>query len=168
MNQSSGQDKKKKVSVFSSRVDIRLMVLALTVSETHTTSLKRSVKAPLTYLQSFHLVFSCVVIVEEEETWTTREGLYLNISIMTIPCLSPHAPQGLAPDTRYLQGHDGKSCVCCVVCPVICDLHVLLNFFNSLTSGSASLIAVGNTSRSEFIKHLKRYSASSGHVSTPG
>lgn len=50
MNQSSGQDKKKKVSVFSSRVDIRLMVLALTVSETHTTSLKGSVKAPLTYL----------------------------------------------------------------------------------------------------------------------
>ncbi|XP_008326428.1 ceramide kinase-like protein [Cynoglossus semilaevis] len=71
---------------------------------------------------------------EEEETWTTREGLYLNISIMSIPCLSPHAPQGLAPDT-------------------------------SLTSGSASLIAVGNTSRSEFIKHLKRYSASSGHFS---
>uniref|UniRef100_A0A3P8V4W2 Ceramide kinase-like n=1 Tax=Cynoglossus semilaevis TaxID=244447 RepID=A0A3P8V4W2_CYNSE len=87
-------------------------------------------------IASFHLVFSCVVIVEEEETWTTREGLYLNISIMSIPCLSPHAPQGLAPDTRYLQG------------------------------GSASLIAVGNTSRSEFIKHLKRYSFSFSFVET--
>lgn len=33
-----------------------------------------------------------------------------------------------------------------------------------LANGSASLIAVGNTSRSEFIKHLKRYSSSSGQV----
>uniref|UniRef100_A0A8D3C2W2 Ceramide kinase-like n=1 Tax=Scophthalmus maximus TaxID=52904 RepID=A0A8D3C2W2_SCOMX len=65
-----------------------------------------------------------------EETWTTNQGLYLNISIMSIPCLSPHAPRGLAPNT-------------------------------SLANGSAALIAVGNTSRSEFIKHLKRYSSSS-------
>uniref|UniRef100_A0A3Q3XCB1 DAGKc domain-containing protein n=1 Tax=Mola mola TaxID=94237 RepID=A0A3Q3XCB1_MOLML len=56
------------------------------------------------------------------------------ISIMSIPCLSPHAPQGLAPNTR-------------------------------LANGSASLTAVGNTSRSEFIKHLKRYSSSSGQFS---
>lgn len=33
-----------------------------------------------------------------------------------------------------------------------------------LANGSASLIAVGNTSRSEFVKHLKRYSSSSGQV----
>ncbi|KAM3837952.1 ceramide kinase-like protein, partial [Diretmus argenteus] len=68
---------------------------------------------------------------EDEESWSTNQGLYLNISIMSIPCLSPHTPQGLAPNTR-------------------------------LANGSAALIAVGNTSRSEFIKHLKRYSSSSG------
>ncbi|KAM6955395.1 ceramide kinase-like protein [Lycodopsis pacificus] len=69
-----------------------------------------------------------------EESWTTNQGLYLSISIMSIPCLSPHAPRGLAPNT-------------------------------SLANGSAALIAVGNTSRSEFIKHLKRYSSSSGQFS---
>uniref|UniRef100_A0A8C2XR80 Ceramide kinase-like n=1 Tax=Cyclopterus lumpus TaxID=8103 RepID=A0A8C2XR80_CYCLU len=69
-----------------------------------------------------------------EASWTTNQGLYLSISIMSIPCLSPHAPQGLAPNT-------------------------------SLANGSAALIAVGNTSRSEFIKHLKRYSSSSGQFS---
>ncbi|XP_030284326.1 ceramide kinase-like protein isoform X2 [Sparus aurata] len=68
---------------------------------------------------------------EGEESWTTNQGLYLSISIMSIPCLSPHTPQGLAPNTR-------------------------------LANGSAALIAVGNTSRSEFVKHLKRYSSSSG------
>ncbi|XP_008280811.1 ceramide kinase-like protein [Stegastes partitus] len=71
---------------------------------------------------------------EGEESWTTNQGLYLSISIMSIPCLSPHAPQGLAPNT-------------------------------SVANGSAALIAVGNTSRSEFIKHLKRYSSSSGQFS---
>ncbi|XP_075937998.1 ceramide kinase-like protein [Anarhichas minor] len=71
---------------------------------------------------------------EVEESWTTNQGLYLSISIMSIPCLSPHAPRGLAPNT-------------------------------SLANGSAALIAVGNTSRSEFIKHLKRYSSSSGQFS---
>ncbi|XP_047226179.1 ceramide kinase-like protein isoform X2 [Girardinichthys multiradiatus] len=73
---------------------------------------------------------------EVEESWMTNQGLYLSISIMSIPCLSPHAPQGLAPNT-------------------------------SLDNGSASLIAVGNASRSEFIKHLKRYSGSSGQFSFP-
>lgn len=34
----------------------------------------------------------------------------------------------------------------------------------SLTNGSAALITVGNASRSEFIKHLKRYNSSSGQV----
>lgn len=38
---------------------------------------------------------------EGEESWTTNQGLYLSISIMSIPCLSPHAPRGLAPNTRY-------------------------------------------------------------------
>ncbi|XP_029314918.1 ceramide kinase-like protein isoform X2 [Cottoperca gobio] len=71
---------------------------------------------------------------EGEETWTTNQGLYLSISIMSVPCLSPHTPQGLAPNT-------------------------------SLANGSAALIAVGNTSRSEFVKHLKRYSSSSGQFS---
>nr|XP_046259996.1 ceramide kinase-like protein isoform X1 [Scatophagus argus] len=69
-----------------------------------------------------------------EESWTTNQGQYLSISIMSIPCLSPHTPQGLAPNT-------------------------------SLANGSAALIAVGNTSRSEFVKHLKRYSSSSGQFS---
>ncbi|XP_027146648.1 ceramide kinase-like protein isoform X2 [Larimichthys crocea] len=73
---------------------------------------------------------------EGEESWTTNQGLYLSISIMSIPCLSPHTPQGLAPNT-------------------------------SLANGSAALIAVGNTSRSEFIKHLKRYSGTSGQFSFP-
>ncbi|KAF7215396.1 ceramide kinase-like protein isoform X2 [Nothobranchius furzeri] len=73
---------------------------------------------------------------EVEDSWRTNQGLYLNISIMSIPCLSPHAPQGLAPNT-------------------------------SLANGSASLTAVGNASRSEFIKHLKRYSSSSGQFSFP-
>ncbi|CAB1431562.1 unnamed protein product [Pleuronectes platessa] len=71
---------------------------------------------------------------DPEETWTTNQGLYLNISIMSIPCLSPHAPRGLAPNT-------------------------------SLANGSATLTAVGNTSRSEFVKHLKRYNSSSGQFS---
>ncbi|KAM6934124.1 ceramide kinase-like protein [Xenentodon cancila] len=69
-----------------------------------------------------------------EESWRTSQGLYLSISIMSIPCLSPHAPRGLAPNT-------------------------------SLANGSASLIAVQNASRSEFIKHLKRYNSSSGEFS---
>ncbi|XP_062258042.1 ceramide kinase-like protein [Platichthys flesus] len=71
---------------------------------------------------------------DPEETWMTNQGLYLNISIMSIPCLSPHAPRGLAPNT-------------------------------SLANGSATLTAVGNTSRSEFVKHLKRYNSSSGQFS---
>uniref|UniRef100_A0A3Q3XNF1 DAGKc domain-containing protein n=1 Tax=Mola mola TaxID=94237 RepID=A0A3Q3XNF1_MOLML len=78
--------------------------------------------------------FLSSAIAEGEESWMTNQGLYLSISIMSIPCLSPHAPQGLAPNTR-------------------------------LANGSASLTAVGNTSRSEFIKHLKRYSSSSGQFS---
>ncbi|KAG7220949.1 hypothetical protein INR49_010198 [Caranx melampygus] len=69
-----------------------------------------------------------------EESWVTNQGPYLSISVMSIPCLSPHAPRGLAPNT-------------------------------SLANGSAALIAVGNTSRSEFIKHLKRYSSASGQFS---
>ncbi|KAL1267500.1 hypothetical protein QQF64_032863 [Cirrhinus molitorella] len=64
----------------------------------------------------------------EDGSWQTRQGLYLNISIMAIPCLCSMAPRGLAPNTR-------------------------------LNNGSMALIAVGNTSRSEFIKHLKRYSS---------
>lgn len=40
---------------------------------------------------------------EGEGTWTTNQGLYLSISIMSIPCLSPHTPQGLAPNTRYVE-----------------------------------------------------------------
>uniref|UniRef100_A0A3Q3MT56 Ceramide kinase-like n=1 Tax=Mastacembelus armatus TaxID=205130 RepID=A0A3Q3MT56_9TELE len=64
----------------------------------------------------------------------TKNLLEHRISIMSIPCLSPHVPQGLAPNT-------------------------------SLANGSAELITVRNTSRSEFIKHLKRYSSSSGQFS---
>uniref|UniRef100_A0A8C6T740 DAGKc domain-containing protein n=1 Tax=Neogobius melanostomus TaxID=47308 RepID=A0A8C6T740_9GOBI len=73
---------------------------------------------------------------EEEESWTTTQGLYLNISVMSIPCLSPYTPRGLAPNTR-------------------------------LANGSAALIAVGNTSRTQFIKHLKRYSAPTGQLDFP-
>ncbi|XP_056144951.1 ceramide kinase-like protein [Lampris incognitus] len=71
---------------------------------------------------------------ERAGSWRTNQGLYLNISIMSIPCLSPHTPRGLAPITR-------------------------------LANGSAALISVGNTSRSEFIKHLKKYRESSGQFS---
>ncbi|TWW81138.1 ceramide kinase-like protein isoform X1 [Takifugu flavidus] len=71
------------------------------------------------------------VVAVGEESWATIQGLYLSISVMSIPCLSPVIPRGLAPNTR-------------------------------LANGSASLIAVGNASRSEFVKHLKRYSSSSG------
>lgn len=65
---------------------------------------------------------------EEEGEWRTLHGLYLNISIMAIPCLCSMAPHGLAPTTR-------------------------------LANGSMALIAAGNTSRSEFVKHLKRYNS---------
>ncbi|TRY88284.1 hypothetical protein DNTS_029030 [Danionella cerebrum] len=64
--------------------------------------------------------------IYEDSSWQSREGLFLNISIMAIPCLCSTAPRGLAPNTR-------------------------------LNNGSMALISVGNTSRSEFIKHLKRY-----------
>ncbi|XP_067301208.1 ceramide kinase-like protein [Pseudorasbora parva] len=64
----------------------------------------------------------------EGGSWQTRHGLYLNISIMAIPCLCSMALRGLAPNTR-------------------------------LNNGSMALIVVDNTSRSEFIKHLKRYSS---------
>uniref|UniRef100_H3CCZ9 Ceramide kinase-like n=1 Tax=Tetraodon nigroviridis TaxID=99883 RepID=H3CCZ9_TETNG len=76
------------------------------------------------------------VLAEGAESWTTNQGLYLSISVMSMPCLSPVVPHGLAPNTR-------------------------------LANGSASLIAVGNTSRSEFIKHLKRYSSSGGQFNFP-
>ncbi|XP_061091257.1 ceramide kinase-like protein isoform X2 [Conger conger] len=65
---------------------------------------------------------------EEDEAWQTVQGLFLNISIMAIPCICSMAPRGLAPTTR-------------------------------LDNGSMALIAVGNASKSEFIKHLKRYSS---------
>ncbi|KAM8857301.1 ceramide kinase-like protein isoform 1-T1 [Synchiropus picturatus] len=68
---------------------------------------------------------------KDEESWVTKDGLYLNIIVTSVPCLNPHAPRGLAPDTR-------------------------------LSNGSAELITVGDTSRSEFFKHLKRYNSSSG------
>ncbi|XP_065108300.1 ceramide kinase-like protein isoform X2 [Paramisgurnus dabryanus] len=70
----------------------------------------------------------------EDDSWQTRRGLYLNVSIMAIPCLCSMAPRGLAPNTR-------------------------------LNNGSMALIAVGNTSRSEFIKHLKRYSSTNNQFS---
>ncbi|XP_072300280.1 ceramide kinase-like protein [Eucyclogobius newberryi] len=73
---------------------------------------------------------------EEVESWTTNQGLYLNISVMSIPGLSPNTPRGLAPNTR-------------------------------LANGSAALIAVGNTSRTQFIKHLKRLGAPSGQLNFP-
>ncbi|CAL9689865.1 unnamed protein product [Knipowitschia caucasica] len=72
----------------------------------------------------------------EEESWTTNQGLYLNISVMSIPGLSPYTPRGLAPNTR-------------------------------LANGSAALITVGNTSRTQFIKHLKRLGAPSGQLDFP-
>ncbi|XP_031658022.1 ceramide kinase-like protein, partial [Oncorhynchus kisutch] len=71
--------------------------------------------------------------LEEQELWMTNQGLFLNVSIMAIPCLCSMAPRGLAPNTR-------------------------------LNNGSMALIAAGNTSRSEFIKHLKRYNSVNNHV----
>ncbi|XP_077472933.1 ceramide kinase-like protein isoform X2 [Stigmatopora argus] len=70
---------------------------------------------------------------EEAESWSTNRGPYLSVSIMAIPCLSPHTPRGLAPNTR-------------------------------LANGSAALIAVADTSGSEFVKHLKRLSAPAGQL----
>ncbi|KAJ8352173.1 hypothetical protein SKAU_G00236490 [Synaphobranchus kaupii] len=67
---------------------------------------------------------------EEDEAWQTVQGLFLNVSIMAIPCICSMAPRGLAPNTR-------------------------------LDNGSMGLISVGNASKSEFIKHLKRYSSQS-------
>ncbi|XP_015214475.1 ceramide kinase-like protein isoform X2 [Lepisosteus oculatus] len=63
---------------------------------------------------------------DDEEEWQKIKGLFLNISIMAIPCLCSMAPRGLAPNTR-------------------------------LDNGSMALIVVRNTSRADFIKHLKRY-----------
>uniref|UniRef100_A0A8C7CTH0 Ceramide kinase-like n=2 Tax=Oncorhynchus kisutch TaxID=8019 RepID=A0A8C7CTH0_ONCKI len=71
---------------------------------------------------------------EKQELWMTNQGLFLNVSIMAIPCLCSMAPRGLAPNTR-------------------------------LNNGSMALIAAGNTSRSEFIKHLKRYNSVNNHFS---
>lgn len=48
-------------------------------------------------------IFFWLANAEGEESWTTNQGLYLSISIMSIPCLSPHTPQGLAPNTRYVE-----------------------------------------------------------------
>ncbi|XP_077392702.1 ceramide kinase-like protein isoform X2 [Festucalex cinctus] len=64
------------------------------------------------------------------ESWIRVDGPFLSVGVMAIPCLSPHAPRGLAPDTR-------------------------------LCNGSAALIAVGATSRSEFVKHLKSWTSPS-------
>ncbi|XP_058247371.1 ceramide kinase-like protein isoform X2 [Hemibagrus wyckioides] len=66
--------------------------------------------------------------------WQVRRGLYLSLTITSIPCLCSVAPKGLAPFTR-------------------------------LNNNSMALTAVANTSRSEFIKHLKRYSSSNNPFS---
>ncbi|XP_055735208.1 ceramide kinase-like protein [Salvelinus fontinalis] len=70
--------------------------------------------------------------LEEQELWMTNQGLFLNVSIMAVPCLCSMAPRGLAPNT------------------------------------SMALIAAGNTSRSEFIKHLKRYKDVNNQARSPG
>uniref|UniRef100_A0A8C8UKW8 Ceramide kinase-like n=1 Tax=Peromyscus maniculatus bairdii TaxID=230844 RepID=A0A8C8UKW8_PERMB len=62
--------------------------------------------------------------------------IFLNISIMAIPCLCSVAPRGFAPDTR-------------------------------LNNGSMALIAVRNTTRPEFVKHLKRYSSIKNQFNFP-
>lgn len=46
------------------------------------------------------LPFCLSVVAVGEESWTTIQGLYLSISVMSIPCLSPVIPRGLAPNTR--------------------------------------------------------------------
>ncbi|KAL2081294.1 hypothetical protein ACEWY4_023147 [Coilia grayii] len=66
-------------------------------------------------------------------SWQTTQGLFLNISIMAIPCLCSMAPRGLAPNTR-------------------------------LNNGSMALILARNTSRSDFVKHLKRYNSVNNQV----
>ncbi|XP_053482256.1 ceramide kinase-like protein isoform X2 [Ictalurus furcatus] len=70
----------------------------------------------------------------EDAEWQVCRGLYLSVTIMSIPCLCSVAPKGLAPFTR-------------------------------LNNNSMALTAVANTSRSEFIKHLKRYSSSNNPFS---
>ncbi|MBN3300221.1 CERKL protein, partial [Amia calva] len=73
---------------------------------------------------------------EEEDQWQLLQGLFLNISVMAIPCLCSMAPRGLAPNTR-------------------------------LDNGSMALIAVRNTSRADFIKHLKRYGSLKNQFNFP-
>ncbi|CAH2305872.1 ceramide kinase [Pelobates cultripes] len=58
--------------------------------------------------------------------WRHIQGQFLNVSIMSIPCLCSMAPRGLAPNTR-------------------------------LNDGTMALIVVRNTSRQEFVRHLKRH-----------
>lgn len=107
------------------------------------------------------LPFFRSVVAVGEESWATIQGLYLSISVMSIPCLSPVIPRGLAPNTRYTG-------VWCALWPTVegCCSWFQCVWLHScrLANGSASLIAVGNASRSEFVKHLKRYSSSSGQV----
>lgn len=104
---------------------------------------------------------------EGEASWTTKQGQYLSISVMSIPCLSSHAPRGLAPNTRYIHVSSSSSFHSNTLLRVFTQHPCSPAVSDSLTSGSASLIAVENTSRSEFIKHLKRFGSSSGEVSSP-
>ncbi|XP_037706391.1 ceramide kinase-like protein isoform X3 [Choloepus didactylus] len=70
------------------------------------------------------------------DQWQVIQGLFLNVSIMAIPCLCSVAPRGLAPNTR-------------------------------LNNGSMALIISRNTSRPEFIKHLKRYASVKNQFNFP-
>ncbi|XP_043929648.1 ceramide kinase-like protein [Protopterus annectens] len=72
----------------------------------------------------------------KDRQWQTIQGHFLNVSIMSIPCLCSMAPRGLAPMTR-------------------------------LDNGSMELIVVKNTSRADFIKHLKRYNSLKNQFSFP-
>ncbi|KAM6946035.1 ceramide kinase-like protein, partial [Aplochiton taeniatus] len=96
----------------------------------------RPVQCELSFLPSDQEESALNPDTEEEESWRTNQGLYLNISVMAIPCLCSMAPRGLAPTTR-------------------------------LANGSMALITAENTSRSEFIKHLKRYSSLTNQFSFP-
>lgn len=62
---------------------------------------KTSVIGLCTFLLWLSSHYLWLVNAEGSESWITKHGLFLNISVMSIPCLSPHAPQGLAPNTRY-------------------------------------------------------------------
>ncbi|XP_064017829.1 ceramide kinase-like protein isoform X4 [Pogoniulus pusillus] len=115
---------------------------------------QRNVKYHL-YQYKFHRE-TIMRMTGSKNQWHKTQGHFLNVSIMAIPCLCSMAPRGLAPNTRLC---------CCIVCGhswSSCSVAREL-----LNNGSMALILVQNTSRTEFIKHLKRYTSERNQFNFP-